>query len=1282
MSDYDLQWRLLSRPAEEGDDEPVRPAIAPGKRSLTSGMFGAGLAIQRKAAPVQRQRAPRRRASRGGITHEVTVHTVELVLDPSNPPPDRIGAAFARANAIFNPVGLRVLPGEHQRLVDRRARELLSRQQREQVREHPDSDYARGQLEHNSDSLDYAANVTPEQGPTASSEALEAGTLNRHAGEPTAYFVPAIAQGDGVTVNHSTYANVPRDNESIFIGATASDEVFAHELGHLLMDLGHVDLDGSDDDGNGVADEAILDTDNGNLMQDGSRRTGTELTPAQVDRLLGSVYVHRIGEPPSRHLGRRLANPVQRAAAGSAETVREPRIDSGRPLDEAVRVVMERLFGADFSAVRVQESGEAPAVGARAFTRGQELVFAPGSFDPDSASGRALLGHELTHVVQQRAGRVAAAQADGGFINADPALEAEADASGSRVARGERVSLSGADGRAAGGAVQRQPDFTAERVRQQLLALGVAPDEVGSDEAVAAVAAWPDARTRARLATLRTLRSGGGRRGAGAREATGRRRAYPGRIIAAWNRHLDDLGVGDPWPTILHFVDHIEGLARAEGFPDYLTAIREENMPTVRLAGAAVGVNPRNVYFAAAAQARMDRGGGTGGQEREAGHGHWVPAGGFRDMARDMSRSLQQMGYVGRRRPRDSGLPQGGAILAAIRADLARMHEALAAQDEGRDIRGYGAEEHREPEMRRWLLGRWSQIEAVPRVAGDAQSSEVARQLLAAMGDIPGGMEVHHGYGSIDPHGTDHAMGNAIDLYNGRGGTGQFHNFGVRNQYWPFVHYLIQEHGAECGLDPTVTPSAIHQLPPEQAQGLATLIREWGGPTRTRLLEEEDRRRAAEAETAASPEALRARRDQRQSLRSIRSRVRLALEHRAGRLRGARVGRVARHYSDELNARISAEHQQIRDDISHVPNMGPAQMRQVLQQHEDELHEIEEACDTSEERADQEARTEHADEIAGIEDDARESIAGEWQRYKVELSGIWDHRRPMEAERDRTATELEGARGRDRARLRRRLRVIDRRIGQLRSRERRLDRRTNRRVHGLERRAERREAASDRAADRADRQRDSAAETMDALAPDPEPFDALMRELEEQNDSLTAAFQTDRRDNMAGFIRTRAFQRWLETVSDRDWPVYDQPATMVHALDDVHSHDVHGDGDDTHFYGGHHWTISARENLTDDGAYRQSIVDDMAHRDDAVLEQILCIMAESEGGRRILFDAPDPVFRQALEARLGEGTETMLAQVHARVVEPFEDRDGASSGERASRSIRRALRDRGHYVPE
>lgn len=109
-------------------------------------------------------------------------------------------------------------------------------------------------------------------------------------------------------------------------------------------------------------------------------------------------------------------------------------IGEGRPLAPEIRRTMERFFQADFSGVRVHVGPAAPAMGALAFTLGEEIHFAPGLYDPAIREGAALLGHELTHVVQQREGRAANPYGHGVAIVQDPALEAEADRMGQRVA--------------------------------------------------------------------------------------------------------------------------------------------------------------------------------------------------------------------------------------------------------------------------------------------------------------------------------------------------------------------------------------------------------------------------------------------------------------------------------------------------------------------------------------------------------------------------------------------------------------------------------------------------------------------------------------------------------------------------------------------------------------------------------------------------------------------------------------------------------------------------------
>jgi hypothetical protein len=83
--------------------------------------------------------------------------------------------------------------------------------------------------------------------------------------------------------------------------------------------------------------------------------------------------------------------------------------DAGRPLDGATRRFFEPRFGRDFSAVRVHHDlsagKSADALNAHAYTVGNDIVFGSGRFAPSSSAGRALLAHELTHVVQQAGGQ-------------------------------------------------------------------------------------------------------------------------------------------------------------------------------------------------------------------------------------------------------------------------------------------------------------------------------------------------------------------------------------------------------------------------------------------------------------------------------------------------------------------------------------------------------------------------------------------------------------------------------------------------------------------------------------------------------------------------------------------------------------------------------------------------------------------------------------------------------------------------------------------------------------
>jgi hypothetical protein len=79
----------------------------------------------------------------------------------------------------------------------------------------------------------------------------------------------------------------------------------------------------------------------------------------------------------------------------------------GELLDKETRIGMETGLGADFSGVRLHTGPDAVEMSrelkAQAFTLGKDIFFNTGKYEPESARGKSLLAHELTHVVQQGA---------------------------------------------------------------------------------------------------------------------------------------------------------------------------------------------------------------------------------------------------------------------------------------------------------------------------------------------------------------------------------------------------------------------------------------------------------------------------------------------------------------------------------------------------------------------------------------------------------------------------------------------------------------------------------------------------------------------------------------------------------------------------------------------------------------------------------------------------------------------------------------------------------------
>ena len=112
---------------------------------------------------------------------------------------------------------------------------------------------------------------------------------------------------------------------------------------------------------------------------------------------------------------------------------------------------MEAGLGHDFSNVRVhvdeQADAAARSLDASAYTIGNDMVFASGKYDPESAAGKERIAHELTHVVQQRLTH---------GQSTSPAHEAEARNAGARLGSGWQDDSCSSSARRLGAIRQRE----------------------------------------------------------------------------------------------------------------------------------------------------------------------------------------------------------------------------------------------------------------------------------------------------------------------------------------------------------------------------------------------------------------------------------------------------------------------------------------------------------------------------------------------------------------------------------------------------------------------------------------------------------------------------------------------------------------------------------------------------------------------------------------------------------------------------------------------------------
>lgn len=179
-----------------------------------------------------------------------------------------------------------------------------------------------------------------------------------------------------------------------------------------------------------------------------------------------SARIQRDADPAA--LGARDGNGV---AAGADAAVARAASSSGSALPGHLQRQFEASLGADLSSVRVHTGAEsqaaAHAVGAKAYTVGQDIHFGAGKYQPDDPFGMHLIAHEVAHTVQQ-AGGSAHRQHKLEVSTPFDAAEHEADRAADAMVRGERASIAGFAPSVSRQTVQRNPfDFGAPQQQQQ-----------------------------------------------------------------------------------------------------------------------------------------------------------------------------------------------------------------------------------------------------------------------------------------------------------------------------------------------------------------------------------------------------------------------------------------------------------------------------------------------------------------------------------------------------------------------------------------------------------------------------------------------------------------------------------------------------------------------------------------------------------------------------------------------------------------------------------------------
>lgn len=129
--------------------------------------------------------------------------------------------------------------------------------------------------------------------------------------------------------------------------------------------------------------------------------------PCQSERAIVSMNNPSVqpGLPSSQSVQTKSQTNGQPVITPAIETELKSLHGNGKSLPKSYRAFFESRLHADFQNVRIHTDQRgahlAQQLNARAFTMGQNVVFANGQYQPHSREGKHLIAHELAHVIQQ-----------------------------------------------------------------------------------------------------------------------------------------------------------------------------------------------------------------------------------------------------------------------------------------------------------------------------------------------------------------------------------------------------------------------------------------------------------------------------------------------------------------------------------------------------------------------------------------------------------------------------------------------------------------------------------------------------------------------------------------------------------------------------------------------------------------------------------------------------------------------------------------------------------------